>query len=178
MWIVVTKLVFRACRCWLIINAFIVALVWLELLVKLINSLAQLGYLFNQALVLVHNAHMFFLLNKCFLFETLSKWVIWWLKILLLILIFLYDVRIDFSVFLFLVLHIEKQFIVDVMLEHIIVINVPWNFIYRSFEFFDIHVIFANLRSWFLDKFNHLFLSRTQIINKITQISIYLIEFL
>ena len=100
------------------------------------------------------------------------------LQVLLLVFVLLFNIGIDFRVFLCLVLNVREELFVDVLFEEVVIVDVSGNLVDGSLETLNEHVVFADAGSGLLDQLLHLFLAGTQIVNQVTQVCIHLVKLL
>jgi len=160
-----------------VIPLLFVAFLRFELLVQPVDVVTNFFDLQNQALVLLLNAQFLFFIDQGLLLVAFPQRMHRRVQILHLVFVLLFDVGVNLCVFLLLVLNISNQLFFDVVLQHVVVVDVSTDFVNGSFEAFDELVVGSDLSSRLLDQFHHLLLSRPQVINQVTQISVDLVEF-
>ena len=112
------------------------------------------------------------------LLKTLFKGIDWVLKVSLLVLVFLLDVRVDFNILNLLLFDIGVEVFIDCTLELVKVINELDCAIDSIGKTLNENVVSPNLRPILLYYLLHILLAGPQIINNVTKVGIYLVEML
>lgn len=123
----------------------------------------------------MHNVQVLFMIDLRLLFETLLERMNRVLKVLALVVVFLLNVSINFDILHLLILDILVQLVMNVLLKHIIVIDVlnyPINCIFKAL---DLCVISSNMSSVVRNQLLHLFLSRSQIIDNNSKLHVSIV---